>query len=236
MWDLSSLTRDQTHVPYIERQVLNHWTTREVPEKRGFLLLLFIIFLLFFYFLFFYNYSFIYWQTTLGGLVTKLCLDSCEPMDCSPAGSSVHGILQARILEWVAISFSEKRVSMWWDTNGILDLSLAQMKFPQNLLFLQFGMSKATFDVLSWYWERGKRVLSWRTCTCYYWNGKSHHKLKWLGGLIYPLQSFMGLVVISQPSWIWPDGVPTLCCCKFKTVMPPLVESWRQPSSRPYQD
>ena len=32
--------------------------------------------------------------------------DSCDPMDCIPPGSSVHGILQARILEWVAISFS----------------------------------------------------------------------------------------------------------------------------------
>ena len=32
--------------------------------------------------------------------------DSCNPMDCSPPGSSVPGILQARILEWVAISFS----------------------------------------------------------------------------------------------------------------------------------
>ena len=30
----------------------------------------------------------------------------CNPLDCSPPGSSVHGILQARILEWVAISFS----------------------------------------------------------------------------------------------------------------------------------
>ena len=30
----------------------------------------------------------------------------CNPMDCSPPGSSVHGILQARILEWVAIPFS----------------------------------------------------------------------------------------------------------------------------------
>ena len=30
----------------------------------------------------------------------------CDPMDCSPQGSSIHGILQARILEWVAISFS----------------------------------------------------------------------------------------------------------------------------------
>ena len=32
--------------------------------------------------------------------------DSCDPMDCSLTGSSVHGIFQARILEWVAISFS----------------------------------------------------------------------------------------------------------------------------------
>ena len=33
-------------------------------------------------------------------------LTLCNPMDCSLPGSSVHGILQARILEWVAISFS----------------------------------------------------------------------------------------------------------------------------------
>ena len=33
--------------------------------------------------------------------------DSCDSMDCSPPGSSVHGISQARILEWVAISFSK---------------------------------------------------------------------------------------------------------------------------------
>ena len=34
----------------------------------------------------------------------KLYPPLCSPMDCSPAGSSAHGILQARILEWVAIS------------------------------------------------------------------------------------------------------------------------------------
>ena len=31
------------------------------------------------------------------------CLTLCDPMECSPPGSSVHGILQARILEWVAM-------------------------------------------------------------------------------------------------------------------------------------
>ena len=39
-------------------------------------------------------------------LVAELCLTLCNPIDCSPPGSSVHGILQARILEWVAISFT----------------------------------------------------------------------------------------------------------------------------------
>ena len=39
-------------------------------------------------------------------LVARLCLTLCEPMDCTLPGSSVHGIFQARVLEWVAISFS----------------------------------------------------------------------------------------------------------------------------------
>ena len=38
--------------------------------------------------------------------VAKSCLTLCDPLDCSPPGSSVHGISQARTLEWVAISFS----------------------------------------------------------------------------------------------------------------------------------
>ena len=39
-------------------------------------------------------------------LVAQSCLTLCDPKDYSPPGSSVHGILQTRILEWVAISFS----------------------------------------------------------------------------------------------------------------------------------
>ena len=38
--------------------------------------------------------------------VAQSCLTLCDPMDCGLQGSSIHGILQARILEWVAISFS----------------------------------------------------------------------------------------------------------------------------------
>ena len=41
--------------------------------------------------------------------VAQSCLTLCDPMDCSPLGSSIRGILQARILERVAILFSRWR-------------------------------------------------------------------------------------------------------------------------------
>ena len=43
--------------------------------------------------------------------VAQSCLTLCHPVDCSLPGSSIHGIFQARVLEWVAISFS--RGSSW---------------------------------------------------------------------------------------------------------------------------
>ena len=46
------------------------------------------------------------WKVKVKVLVIQSCLTLCDPMDSSLAGSFVHGILQARILEWVAISFS----------------------------------------------------------------------------------------------------------------------------------
>ena len=42
--------------------------------------------------------------------VAQSCPTLCNPMDCSLQGSSVHGIFQARILEWGAIAFSGKNI------------------------------------------------------------------------------------------------------------------------------
>ena len=48
-----------------------------------------------------------WWVTvSVGMLVAQLCPTLCDPMDCSPPGSSVYEISQAIILEWVAIPFS----------------------------------------------------------------------------------------------------------------------------------
>ena len=46
-------------------------------------------------------------------LVAQSCPTPCDRMDCSPPGSSVHGILQARILEWLAIPFSRESSQPW---------------------------------------------------------------------------------------------------------------------------
>ena len=53
------------------------------------------------------------WQL-LCVLITQLCPTLCDPMDCSPSSSSVHGIFQARILEWIAISFSRQLLYLYW--------------------------------------------------------------------------------------------------------------------------
>ena len=74
--------------------------------------------------------------------VAQSCLTLCDPMDCSPPGSSVHGILQARILEWVAISFPRiKSIHMHKDFAKVIfghwpDYCSWYIHLKYNLIFL----------------------------------------------------------------------------------------------------
>ena len=61
--------------------------------------------------------------------VAHLCLTLCDPVDCSLPGSSVHGIFQARILEWVAIS-SPRGSSQPKDRTHISYFSCSDRWFP----------------------------------------------------------------------------------------------------------
>ena len=70
-----------------------------------------------------------HWIRSTDVLVAQLCLTLCHPMDYSRPGSSVHGILQARILEWVAISFS--RVHRWWQ---LIQAFLSRPRTSQPLI------------------------------------------------------------------------------------------------------
>ena len=72
-------------------------------------------------------------------LVTQSCLILCNPMDCSLPGSSVHGISQARILEWVAISFSSEMGCM-----GALLQKKSSMSEPNNPIRKQPELCKTS--------------------------------------------------------------------------------------------
>ena len=72
-----SQPRNQTSISCIGRQILYHWATWEACFTAVKVKVLFV----------------------------QLYPSLCDPMDCSPSGPSVHGILQARIPEWVAMPF-----------------------------------------------------------------------------------------------------------------------------------
>ena len=65
--------------------------------------------------------------------VTQLCPALSDPMDCSPAGSSVHGIFQARVLEWGAITFSNI------NTNAVLKVSYISLYNIYNGMLLYYN-------------------------------------------------------------------------------------------------
>ena len=72
--------------------------------------------------------------------VAQLCLTLCDPMNCSPPGSSVHGILQARILEWVATALQQgifptqglNPVLLHWQEDSFLTEPPGKPKFLQS--------------------------------------------------------------------------------------------------------
>ena len=75
-------------------------------------------------------------------LVTQSCPTLCNSMDCSPPSSSIHGTLQARILEWIAISFSNVG-GLLYHKGTILSLGLlmclsTHTLFPSNKHFTCF--------------------------------------------------------------------------------------------------
>ena len=87
-------------------------------------------------------------------LVIQSCLTLCDPMDCSLSGFSVHVILLARMLEWVAISFSRGSSWPWdwtqvsgkastfftiWASRGILITLSKCLSKPLQLSFLKFN-------------------------------------------------------------------------------------------------
>ena len=123
----------------------------------------------------------IFWPSWSIFKAVRVCAQShttlCDPIDCSPPGSSVHGILQARILEWVAISFSKNTYILKQNRNG--HLSMCCLKSFMSLIVSvkknteewagfgsEFGITKHCFSApCHGIWFMDLNFLQWQIHT-----------------------------------------------------------------------
>ena len=83
-----------------------------------------------------YAYTYTYLRVLCAKLLQS-CLTLCNPADCSPPGFSVRGILQARILEWIAIPFSRDHQSTYF-----IALLYSSPKYQDTTNFGEFSFSQ----------------------------------------------------------------------------------------------
>ena len=93
MWDLVPWSGIKPGALALGARSLSHWTTRGVPQRTELMKA---------------SRTDSSWKVFVVVVLLLSCVWLCDPVDCSPPGSSVHGISQARILQWAAISFSRE--------------------------------------------------------------------------------------------------------------------------------
>ena len=114
--------------------------------------------------------------------VASSCLTLCDPMDCSPPGSSVHGILQARILGWVSFPRGSSRPRGWthdsyWHWNMSLHWQADSWPLvPPGKPVLQLGWLIITGNYFEPWHFSSQNVLSMQnfTLSSVFSSGKSH--------------------------------------------------------------
>ena len=102
-------------------------------------------------------------------LVTQSCPTLCNPMDCSPPGSSVHGIFKARILEWVAISYS-RGVFLTQGSNLSLASPTSAGKFFTTVLP---GKPQCSINILS----NEEKIIKLQATSTF--SRERYHLLRW---------------------------------------------------------
>ena len=103
-------------------------------------------------------------------LVIKLYLTLCDPMDCSLPDFPVHGIFQARILEWVAISFSNTKVGR---TQTFRASQLLMLKHDKNFSMWTRKEAHSSLRIQMWIAYIWRDVLTrWFSCKLLLWPGE----------------------------------------------------------------
>ena len=120
------------------------------------------------------NVMFLKWEVKV--LVAQSSPALWDPMDCSLPGFSVHGILQARILEWVAIPFSRgsSQPRDWIQVSCIVSRFFPPGKpLWTSYQILVFGITKEYHPIKICWW--GREVLQSDTTSAAYWPGDLQH-------------------------------------------------------------
>ena len=134
--------------------------------------------------------------------------DSCDPMDCSPPGSFVHGILQARILEWVAISFSRgsSQPRNWTQVSCIADRCFTDLAMKEAQVVINW-----TIIVKQYFLSRPSDSQEERNRMMKEWKWSESWSLDWSDGFntskkYFPIESLALLDVPSHyESYIYPS-------------------------------
>ena len=130
----------------------------------------------------------------------SICPTLCDPMDCSLPGSSLHGILQARVLEWVAISFF-RRSSQPRDRTQVFHIPGRRL----NLWATREAQRKSVLNInwKDWCW-------SWNSNTLATWSEElTHWKRPWCwerlraGGEVDNRGWNDWMASLTQWTWIW---------------------------------
>ena len=131
-------------------------------------------------------------------LVAQSYLTLCDPMDCSPPGSSVHGILQGRIMEWLAIPFSRRSpqprnqtwvshiagrfVNIWATREAHGHVHTPIFKRDNHKILLNSTEPSAQCFVAAWiggvFVESGYAYMYFWTSSLFTWN--YHNIVNWL--------------------------------------------------------
>ena len=80
--------------------------------------------------------------------VSRSCPTLCDPMDCSLPGSSIHGIFQARILEWVAILVEGIKLGLLETSESLLGTDSPWTHWHNKLYSTVLSVSKVCFETL----------------------------------------------------------------------------------------
>ena len=110
--------------------------------------------------------------------VAQSCLTLSDPMDCSPPGSSAHGIFQARVLEWGAIAFSDRGYRLLHVECGKWNLRQTLL----HLMYLKYWELKYMYIVrFQKWWNRSERKYSFSVA------GALEGKFQFIAWLIFTL-------------------------------------------------